>query len=233
MSYLKWVCFLLFLPLISGCADRTQYYQAVREQNTAIQIQRSAFERELKEIRQRHQERMVQMIGQAMKAAALTPDHTDDIMVPVLFLVLQDKWDMVEMMPKQNPGPGQMQKIEAPSDGADYLKAASPYFGMLLTGLVGWKAFDTVADVAAQAGGQYFLNGQNATMNQNSFNTGSYNNQTAGTEAAINASNTPASEQAAGELCGAYPITNVDQFGVKWVSETCSCSSYLLGHCTP
>ncbi|RLI66362.1 MAG: hypothetical protein DRO67_01265 [Candidatus Asgardarchaeum californiense] len=248
------------LLLVSSCANRDKYYDAVNQQNMTIQLQNAKqeeqkrYEREVRERRrQEHNLLMANLAIKMTEGAAKTATPVDDIMGPILFMVMEDKFATAEFIAslqqnsnKVNVQP--LQTIEPPADGVDYLRAATPYAGMVLTGVLGWKSYDAMTDLAATAGNQYLLSGENNKMNVDSFKSGSNNTVNAGGDSTITGSDTVEGNCQTGdcgeetdptnptesEMCTgpmpSLPIVRTDPDGTTWVSNGCSCSSYQAQH---
>jgi len=249
MKYI--IGFLIVLFTLPGCASRDGYYDAVREQNITVQLNNAKAERQLdytrdqkQRRREEHQERMLIVVESMIRGVAKTPDKTDDVMGPLLVLMMQDKWALAEVIDASNDvqvASQPMQKIEAPAEGVDYLKAGLPLIGSLAAVAIGWHSLDKIADVAASAGANYYMSGDNNKLNQDSQNTGSYN--VAGGDQTIDA-NSDSNDYAEGATeeeivedlplngsCAGAEGTFVDDEGYVWVADGCSCNSWIAGHC--
>jgi hypothetical protein len=133
---------------LSGCLANEKYYDAVTQQNLTTQLV-SAKEEKKSEIRRHdHQEKMATILATALSAASKSSDKTDDVLVPIVFMTLEDKWSVSEMLADSRKAPTQLQKIEAPEKTSDIIKAT----GSTLLGLggiyLGVKQADGMVDIA-------------------------------------------------------------------------------------
>lgn len=229
----SWLLIVILLAVsVSGCANRDKYYNAVKEQNTTVQLNNAEAARqadlrqEKKEAsRQEHRERMAALMAAMIRGVTLTPGKTDDIMAPLLFLMMEDKWALAELVDTGNDQPvaaQPVQKIEPPADGVDYMKAGLPWAGTLLAGVLGWQSLETTGDMAANAGARYYMNGDNNRLNKDSYNTGSYNHS-GGDQTITATSNGSGSESEETVVCeSADDMTSL---------AGCSCGSCWEGKC--
>lgn len=94
-----------------------------------------------------HELKMTQLTANLMTAAAQTPEKSDDVIAPMMVMVLEDKWNMAKSVADSKPQPA-MAQIQAPTTIGDEIKKA----GSTLIGLggiyLGIKQSDNMADVA-------------------------------------------------------------------------------------
>ena len=242
-----------------GCS-RKDYYNAMNQQNMTVQLQNQKqevqleYKREQKEIRrQEHKLLMTTLALKMIDGAAKTATPVDDILGPILFIVMEDKFATSEMLVAMIEGQNEiqiqpMQVIEAPAEGVDYMKAALPYAGYALGAFGVYQYGKSMTDLAATAGTQYMLSGENNKMNVDSFKSGSNNVVTAGGDSSISAGDTVEGNCQTGDCegegatdlpydgaCSDASGYYVDEAGYVWVggaSNTLSCNSWLACHGT-
>ena len=251
MKYLT----LLILPvLLVGCGDYGQYAQAVKEQNITMQIRAEASARAKEERRAVHQEKMMRYAANALSAAASSPDKADDVTVPLILMVLEDKWAVVETMAAANEQPAALQAIEAPETAGEFVQKSGSVIlgvtGTVATAYTSSKNTDAWAAAAANAGTAYYISGEHNTVTHDSNKSGSQNNVVSSGDSTITGgtandqSNNCSSGNCDGEDDGgdtdlgmctgdrpSVPIIRKDDDGTTWVSATCSCTSYQDGVC--
>lgn len=115
---------MLFL-LLTGCANRSDYYQAVKEQNITIQL-RMENERLLREDRkQQHTENMVKLIEHVAIATGKTDSTTDDNMAMMMIMLAQDKNQISELAYAFTSKGQQLQTIEAPETTGELIQKST------------------------------------------------------------------------------------------------------------
>ena len=141
---------ILFISLsLVGCGakDYTNYAQAVKEQNITLQLMADKKEAKREADQRAHELKMAQLTANLMTAAAQTPEKSDDVIAPMMVMVLEDKWNMSKSAIDARPQPA-MAQIQAPTTIGDEIKKA----GSTLLGLggiyLGVKQSDNLADVA-------------------------------------------------------------------------------------
>lgn len=116
------MCFLLVPFLLLASCGRDAYYQAVKEQNITTQLRIKQDRLEEEDRRDRHEERMVSMLGTLTKATSKTDTPTDDLMATVLFMSIQDKHEMTELARTLTRKDYSPQPIEAPETAGEFVQ---------------------------------------------------------------------------------------------------------------
>ena len=253
-------CSIILIIIISlcmwGCASREGYYNAVNQQNMTIQLENKKQEAQLQYKREQRERRrlehnilMTTLAVKMVDGAAKTATPVDDILGPILFIVMEDKFATNELLVAMIEGQNEiqiqpMQTIEAPAEGVDYMKAALPYAGYALAGFGVYQYSKSITDLAATAGTQYIVSGQDNKINVDAFKSGSSNVVTAGGDSNITGGDTIEGKCDNGECDGesidpsdpglctgpmpSLPITHYED-GKPFVSPGCSCDSYQSG----
>lgn len=254
-----WLLVSLLVVSLAGCADREKYYEAMTKQNDTIQLrdqQRQAqkdYDRVIREKRrEEHQVLMAQLMTKMMDGAAKTSTPVDDIMGPVLFMVMEDKFATVELVAAlgdkdSESSTQQLQTIEAPEETGDIIAKSSA----VVLGVVGIGANILNNDINAKtlrtaldkAGSTYTVSGENNKMNVDSFKSGSDNIVTAGGDSTITGGDTTEGcsggdcedeeSESSSSGCSGADGYFVDDDGYAWVqgaSDTLSCDSWLACH---
>lgn len=251
MKKLSW----LFVPvMLVGCSgqDYGQYTQAVKEQNVTTQIRIEAANREREERDRKHEEKMMAFAVNAMQAAGVTKDKTDDLMVPMVLMLLEDKWSVAKMVEASNQKEPQLQTVKAPETTGELISKAAPAVlslgGMALSGFTTWTNNQTTSDLlnAATLGTSIVMSGEGNTTNTDSFKSGSDNTVVSSGDSTITAGDVVNGDQcptctdddggddtddtviptACKDISGSYY-----KDGVWWVGDGCSCSTWLSGGC--
>lgn len=247
---MKYLALVLPMLLLGGCAqDYGSYTHAVKEQNVTAQIRIEAAERAKEERKMQHQENMMQFATAAMAAASASKNTADDVTVPLVLMIMEDKWAVAETMASANEKPMQMQRIEAPESVGDVIqKSTGALLGVASLGLSAYNS-STTADVlktaVAAAGTKTYVSGENNSAVVDSNKSGSQNSVVSGGDSTINGdtvnddsgsedTDDESDEDDLGMCTGdrpTVPIVKVDDNGVSWINDFCSCSSYQAGHC--
>lgn len=150
------IAVLLAIPLLSACADRDSYYQAVKEQNITMQL-RMEQEQLAKEDRQnRHEIKMTKLITDMSVATGKTDNPQDDLMASMLVIMTNDKNQMAEMVYALNEDNFTLQTIEAPETAGEFVqKSASTVLGIgaLTLGIVQSNNTADIAKTGLEASG--------------------------------------------------------------------------------
>ena len=207
MKSVLWVSIvLLILSGLSGCASREGYHEAIVKQNDTIQLhnaqqeRQKEYDKELKEKRRNeHNLLMTALMIKMVDGAAKTSTPVDDILGPILFMVMEDKFATTELVlaafaDKDKTQPATLQKIEAPEEVGDILQKSTALF----LGIAGIGANVWVSDIHSKtlqtafeaAGSTYGLSGENNEMNVDSFKSGSSNTVSATGDSGISGGDT-------------------------------------------
>ena len=150
ISNLLFLPFILFFSLsLVGCGakDYANYAQAVKEQNITLQLMADKKEAKREADQRAHELKMAQLTANLMTAAAQTPEKSDDVIAPMMVMLLEDKWNMSKSAIDAKPQPA-MAQIQAPTTIGDEIKKA----GSTLLGLggiyLGIRQSDNLADIA-------------------------------------------------------------------------------------
>lgn len=170
-----------FLTTLMGCSGKeyAQYAQAVKEQNITRQLRMETERRVREDAQRQHEIKMATLTGKLMTAAAKTDSKNDDLMVPMMVMLLEDKWSTTKTIAAMNQKPDELATIKPPETTGELIQKST---GLLL-GLGGvWLGItqsNNLADVAtagiAGAGTHNTVSGKNNTLTSGSHNTDSYN----------------------------------------------------------
>ena len=183
------VVFFVSLSLVGcGAKDYSNYAQAVKEQNITLQLMADKKEAKREAEQRAHELKMTQLTANLMTAAAQTPEKSDDVIAPMMVMVLEDKWNMSKSVVDSKPQPA-MAQIQAPETLGDSVKK----MGGTILGLggiyLGVRQSDNMADVAkvgilnagthnSASGGSAVTSGDNSSSSGNTNEgqaTDSYN----------------------------------------------------------
>lgn len=171
---------------IGGCAGNYEKYaQAVKEQNLTLQLRLEQREREKEYLRHQHQEKILAMATKAMAAAARTPDKNDDVLVPLLFSVLEDKWEIAENVASSNSRIPRMQAIQPPEQFGDIIHKSTGLIlgaGGIALGIVQSNNTRDIAEAGLKAAGTNVSGNNNSVAVDNSTNMSGTGGVTATTE---------------------------------------------------
>jgi len=171
-------CALLASVFLFGCADK-EYYNAIRAQNETIwKINSERAEREAQREKQ-HEALMMQLITNGVVAASKTEDKTDDVLVPMLIMNMENQRIMADALKSRNTRTPQLQQIKAPDSIGDIIRKST---GAILGGMglyVNMKQSSDMRDVAIQgmshAGTNTTVNGDGNSTVLDSYKSGSQN----------------------------------------------------------
>jgi len=163
---------------ISACGQK-EYFEAVKEQNVTIQSMNMANEARREREEQRHQERMLTLMQTSMQAAASTKDKTDDVLVPLLIMSMEDKRIMAKALTAGNEKPMQLQTIKAPDSFGDGVRKSTGALLGIGGIIMGITQSNNMADIAAAgmnaAGVHNSITGDSNTITSDSYKTASQN----------------------------------------------------------
>ena len=240
---------LFSIPIfLLGCTkDYGHYAQAVKEQNLTTQLKIEQRSRDKEYRRDLHQEKIVSLIGSATRAASATPGKEDDLMLPLIFMILEDKWAVAEIMASSNEKAIPMQVIEAPDSIGDTIQKSTGMLlgvGAIALGVIQSNNMKDISVAGLNAAGTHnYVSGDGNKLTSDSFKSGSNNSVVAGGDSTITGSDTiegcsggdceesvnPEEPNTCSDISGAF----IDGDGIWWVSPGCSCDSYIAGHCAP
>ena len=167
----------VFFFLLAGCAAQKEYYTAVKEQNQNIAQMNKIAQANKEAADAAHEERMVTLLTQSMTAAAKTPDITDDILVPMLVMQMENQRTMAKALTAGKTHQMQMQAIKAPDSIGDNIRKSSGLIlgiGGLALGISQANSMKDIAVAGINAAGKKM----SVTGNNNSIVSDSNKNGT-------------------------------------------------------
>lgn len=175
------LCFALILPMVGCGKDYSQYAQAVKEQNITRQLRMETERREREYAQRQHEAKMAKLTGDLVMAAGKTENPNDDMMVPLMVMMMEDKWAMAQAAAAANAPKEQLAVIRPPDTIGDTIqKSTGAILG--LGGIwLGIKQSDNLAKVATtgitNAGTNTYVSGENnsAYTDGSKTNIDSYN----------------------------------------------------------
>ncbi len=150
-----------------------KYYDAIGAQNAIIHqinVDRKATERR-EDIQ--HQENMMLLMESAIASAAETDSETDDVMVPMMIMMLEDKRTMAKALTAQHKRNISLHEIKAPDTFGDGVKKSAGVLGIVAGAVVGIVVSNNVTDIAKSA---IAGSGTHTTMNGNDNSTATADN---------------------------------------------------------
>jgi hypothetical protein len=244
---------------LTACGQK-EYFEAVKEQNITIQSMNLADRAARAKEEERHEERMLLLMQNSMRAAASTKDKTDDILVPLLIMSMEDKRVMAKALTANSEKPMQFQHIKAPDsfgDGVQKSTAALLGIGGIILGITQSNNLADIATAGLNAAGTHnIVSGEGNTVTNDSYKAGSQNTTT-GDNNAITAgsvtANSPTDNCADGSCgeeggeggsagaegeastgllqCIQNPPGGYGANSMPLYSPTCSCKSHFAGKC--
>jgi len=147
-GYLTITSCILCLSL-AGCAGNyTEYAKAKKSENLAIQLQAEKEENKREAVQKEHEKKVLAMTEKLMTAVAATPDPTDNVVAPLLILVLEDKWAQSKENSARNVKVATTSPIEPPETLGETIQKS----GAVILGaggiFLGIRQSDNLADVA-------------------------------------------------------------------------------------
>jgi hypothetical protein len=128
MKITKWlvfpICVLLTISTV-GCADYGQYAQAKKEEAIAAQLLASREEAKEALEQREHEAKMITLTNNLMTAVAGTTDKTDDVLAPLMVMMLEDKWSQTKTMSTLLKPKPQVSEIKAPESAGEFLQKAT------------------------------------------------------------------------------------------------------------
>ena len=175
--------------MLMGCGQK-EYYNAIRTQNETIVRINAQREAEREKEERLHEEKMSMIMQSAMNAAAKTPDVTDDVLLPVLFMNMENQRTLAKVLTADKNKSLQLQKIKAPDSFGDNVRKST---GMILGigGIIlGVTQSHNMKDVAIAgingAGNKMNVTGDNNSVISDSYKNGTDNTITGSNDTAIN-----------------------------------------------
>jgi len=232
----------LFTLVVGGCSgkDYKYYADAIKEQQVTQQLLQAQQANIAADRQNKHQLRMTELMGQMAKAASASPDKTDDMMVPLLFMIMEDKFQMAEIN-RQNSAPAQQNFVmKAPETTGEIIRSSTGLIlglGGLGLGIIQSNNMTDIATAGINAAGVHnTVSGDGSSLQSDSFKSGT-DNVINGNENAISAgdaTNSGSNNQGddnsgddGGALCSSQPGYFVDAAGAEWVATGVSCQSWL------
>jgi hypothetical protein len=217
-----------------GCGQK-EYYSAVKSQNETITQLNLIEQQKEREADLIHEQRMAEIMKNSMIAAAKTPDMTDDVLIPVLFMNMENQRTMAKALVAQNKRPIQLQPIKAPDSFGDNVKKSAGLIlgvGGLILGITQSNNMKDIAVAGMNAAGTKI----DVSGNNNDVVNDSYKN---GTDNVVNGNN----NEIYGKSCPDCetdkepgPGTSYETCSDEWVAENIpgcsSCDSYYAGRCS-
>jgi len=247
----KIISFILTSFFLVGCSANTEYYKAVQKQNEVLMQQQIAKEKAEREEDNRHQEMMMNFLQKSTEAAAKTPEITDDILVPMLVMNMEQQRLLAKALQAPHQKGLVLHEIKAPETAGEFMKNST---SLVLGGLgiyAGLKASDNLVDLGIAglnaAGNKLTVSGNNNKVNSDSFKNGTDNTITDSDH--INLSGKSCATCGENEEKeGEKPNTDPEKFDLDecianppggynpkgdplWTPAGCSCKSHSLKHC--
>jgi hypothetical protein len=166
-----------------GCGQK-EYYSAIKSQNETITQLNLIEQQKEREADLIHEQRMAEIMKNSMIAAANTPDMTDDVLVPILFMNMENQRTMAKALVAQNKRPIQLQPIKAPDSFGDNVKKSAGLIlgvGGLILGIAQSNNMKDIAVAGMNATGTKI----DVSGNDNAITTDSYKLQNNGNDNAI------------------------------------------------
>ena len=180
------LCIALALPLVGCSKDYSQYAQAVKEQNITQQLRIETEQREREYTQQKHEAKMLALAGNLINAAAATDSKNDDMMVPLIIMMMEDKWAMAQANANANTASPQLVAIEAPETTGEVLRSSTGLvlgLGGLALGIIQSNNLTEVATAGMAAAGTHnVVSGENNTLK---VSTTDSNNRASGADSSI------------------------------------------------
>jgi hypothetical protein len=155
-----------------GCGQK-EYYTAIQSQNETITHLNLIEQQKEREADMIHEQRMAEIMNRSMIAAAKTPDMTDDILVPVLFMNMENQRTMAKVLMSQNRRSIQLQPIKAPDSFGDNVKKSAGLLlgvGGLILGITQSNNMKDIAEAGINASGTRIdASGNNNSITSDSF----------------------------------------------------------------
>jgi hypothetical protein len=171
----------IVILLLSGCGQK-EYYDAVKAQNITINSMNIEKHKSEQLAEARHEERMLVLIKSSMTAAAGTPEKTDDVLVPLLIMSIEDKRVMAHALTANSNKQMQLHIIKAPETfGEAVQKSTSAILGVgaIVSGIIQSNNLTDVATAGiSSAGTTNTISGEGNSITNDSYKTGSQNTVT-------------------------------------------------------
>ncbi len=133
------ICSLLAISLVGCAQDYGQYAQAIKEQNLTRQLYSEQQLRHREFAQRKHEEKMAVIAGQLIIAANKSESPNDDMMVPLVLMMMEDKWSMAQASNKTEPM--NFVTIQPPETTGELIQKST---GLLLgLGALGLSAYQT------------------------------------------------------------------------------------------
>jgi len=232
--------------LLIGCGQK-EYYTAIEKQNTLIYQMNLQREREKVLEEQRHEEHMARLFQTSLSAAAQTKDKTDDVLIPILLMNMENQRTMAKALAAGKEKQIALQSIKAPETFGEAVKNSTGAILGIGAIWAGIAQSNNLTDVAiagmAGAGVHNTISGHDNKVINDSYKSGSQNN-TNGNNNSITGgtidSSCPTgdcSETSEGEAgiqnvneCITNPPAGY-QGSTPLYSPGCSCNSHFSGKC--
>jgi hypothetical protein len=216
------LCLSLVLPLVGCGQDYGQYAQAVKEQNITRQLRMETAVREREYLQKQHELKMAQITGSLVLAAAKTDSPNDDMMVPMVIMMMEDKWAMANMAARASEPKDQMATIEAPETIGETIQKSTGLLlgaGAIWLGITQSNNMESIATSGMNAAGATnTINGDGNTLTSDSYKAGTDNINTGGDIGGV----------VNGLTSGGEPVEPVDD---EWYTPGCSTTSHAEGKC--
>jgi hypothetical protein len=236
---IRWIgvfLLILFSFAMGGCAGGESYKayaNAIKEQEVTRQLM-IAQQRNQSEDRQRkHELKMTELMGTMAQAASASPDKTDDMMVPLLFMIMEDKFQMAEITRQSSQPLNQPIVMKAPETTGEMIRSSTGLvlgLGGIALGIMNSQNMADIAEAGlAAAGNTNTVNGDGNTLTSDSYKSGSQNLMGNSNSVNDNDVNGNDGETLDPSTCQGQPGYYVDADGVGWVSPGVSCESWIAG----
>ncbi len=140
------ICSLLAFSLVGCAGNYSQYAQAVKEQNITRQLRSEQQLRHKEDAQRKHEEKMAVITGQLIMAASKSESPNDDMMVPLILMMMEDKWVMAQAAGKNEPVV--LATIKPPETTGELIRSSTSL--ILGLGALGLSAYNTysISEVA-------------------------------------------------------------------------------------
>lgn len=231
-------CLVISSMMLMGCGQK-EYYQAVNNQNQAITEMNIKAQEDERRNDQIHEQNMLKMMSQSMESASRSPEITDDILVPILFMNMENQRTMAKVLMNKNGNVMALQPIKAPdSFGDNVRKSAGLILGIggIALGISQSHALKDVAVAGIGAAGtKITASGDGNTITSDSYKNGT-DNVINGNENSISAKSCPDCDKDEESFSDGRPANWQDvctsDFLASIPGNCSSCDSYYGGRCS-
>jgi len=167
--------------LLAGCGQK-EYYTAMEKQNTLIYQMNLQHEHEKMLDEQRHEEHMARLFQTSLSAAAQTKDKTDDVLIPILLMNMENQRTMAKALAAGKERQMALQPIKAPETFGEAVKNSTGAILGIGAIWAGIAQSNNLTDVAiagmAGAGVHNTISGHDNKVVNDSYKSASQNTTT-------------------------------------------------------